>query len=128
MPRSADKVTRFDAELIDSAISEGRRQQRTGRQQLEHWARVGRAVTAYESAALSRVRAALRGAHPVDDLTVDEGRVFNAEIRARVAEDLANADYRATQVARGVTTVALDDAGRIVEYRPDGSVHHVADE
>jgi hypothetical protein len=31
-------------------------------------------------------------------------------------------------VARGVTTVALDDAGRIVEYRPDGSVHHVADE
>ena len=32
MSRPADKVTRFDAELVESAIAEDRRQKRTGRQ------------------------------------------------------------------------------------------------
>ncbi|HEY5856690.1 MAG TPA: hypothetical protein VIW24_22275 [Aldersonia sp.] len=123
MSRSADKVTRFDAELVESAIAEGRRQNRTGRQQLEHWARIGRAMTAHETAALQRVREALIGARPITDLTEAEGRVFNAEIDARISESLANADYLSVLAARGVTTVVLDDEGRIVEFRPDGSTH-----
>ncbi|MEE4025329.1 hypothetical protein V1Y59_19750 [Gordonia sp. PKS22-38] len=128
MPRSTDKVTRFDADLVDSAITEGRRQQRTGRQQLEHWARVGRAVTGYETAGVAKVQAALGGTRSVADLSDDEGRAFNAEMRARISESLADADYRGTLAARGVTTVALDDEGRVVEYRPDGTTRVVEPE
>ncbi|HEY9311526.1 TA system antitoxin ParD family protein [Williamsia sp.] len=123
MARTADKVTRFDAELVDSAIAEGERQQRTGRQQLEHWARVGRAMTAHETAPLAKVRAALAGDVPLEDLTAPEGAVFNAEIRAAIAENLAEADYRKTLAERGVTTVSTNDKGELVEYRPDGSQH-----
>lgn len=128
MTRSADKVTRFDADLVDSAIAEGRRQHRTGRQQLEYWARVGRALTAHESASLARVESALSGNRPTTDLTEPEGRAFNAAIRARVGEHLASADYRETLKERGITTVALDDDGRIIEYRPDGTTRIVDQE
>lgn len=128
MPGATDKVTRMDADLVDSAIAEGRRQQRTGRQQLEHWALVGRSLTAHETASTRRVHAALNGDRPTTDLNDAEGRVFNAEVRARITEKLATADYRGTLAARGVTTVALNEAGELVEYRPDGTTAVLEDE
>ncbi|MCK0093494.1 hypothetical protein HCA61_21370 [Rhodococcus sp. HNM0563] len=121
MPSYTDKVTRFDAELVDSAIAEGGRQNRTGRQQLEYWARIGRAMTAHETASLHRVQDALAGTRPTTELTPAEGRLFNAEIDARIADDLAGADYTGVLAARGVTTVVLDAEGRLVEQHPDGT-------
>ncbi|WP_213930779.1 ParD-like family protein [Rhodococcus sp. B50] len=121
MTSSTDKVTRFDAELVDSAIAEGGRQNRTGRQQLEYWARIGRAMTAHETASLHRVHEALAGTRELDDLTAAEGRLFDAEIDARLADGLAGTEYAGVLAARGVTTVVLDDEGRLVEQRPDGS-------
>ena len=41
MTRVADRVTRFAADLVDSAAAEGARQSRSAKQQLDHWARVG---------------------------------------------------------------------------------------
>jgi len=121
MAPSTDKVTRFDAELVDSAIAEGARQNRSGRQQLEYWARIGRAMTAHETASLRRVHDALAGTRPTGDLTDAEGRLFNAEIDARLTDRLADTDYPAVLAARGVTTVVLDEQGRLVERRPDGT-------
>ncbi|BDY31924.1 TA system antitoxin ParD family protein [Mycolicibacterium mageritense] len=121
MTDTADRVTRFAADLMDSAAAEGARQSRSAKQQLDHWARVGRAVSSRQSAARRKVEAALAGDTPLRDLTVEEGVVFNAEISAAIEENLARADYGTTLAARGVTTVALDDNGEIVQYRPDGS-------
>ena len=39
---AADKVTRFAADLVDAAAVEGARHSRSTKQQLDHWARVGR--------------------------------------------------------------------------------------
>jgi len=117
----ADKPTRVAADLFDSAAAEGRRQSRSAKQQLDHWARVGRAVSAQQSAPRRRVEAALAGDLAVAELTVEEGVVFNAEIAAAIEEDLAHADYGAQLAARQISTVAVDDAGRLVEYHPDGS-------
>ncbi|MCZ4552144.1 TA system antitoxin ParD family protein [Gordonia rubripertincta] len=121
MTQSADKVTRFDSTLVDSAIAEGRRQNRTGRQQLEYWARIGQAMTAHETSALSRVQQALTGTVPTADLTDAEGRLFNAEVDVKIAEGLDRTDYRAELAASGITTVVLDDQGRLVEQSPDGT-------
>ncbi|MGH3584468.1 MAG: TA system antitoxin ParD family protein [Mycobacterium sp.] len=117
----ADKPTRVAADLFDSAAAEGRRQSRSAKQQLDHWARVGRAVSAQQTAPRRRVEAALAGTLPLADLSQEEGVVFNAEITATIEEKLAQADYGVTLAARGVTTVAVDDAGQLVEYRPDGT-------
>lgn len=125
MPDTADRVTRIAADLMDSAAAEGARQSRSAKQQLDHWARVGRAVSSRHSAARRKVEAALAGDIPMRDLSDEEGVVFNAEISAVVQETLAGTDYGAVLAARGVTTVALDDAGEIVQYRPDGSTERL---
>lgn len=123
MSDTADRVTRVAADLMDSAAAEGARQSRSAKQQLDHWARVGRAVSSQHSVARRRVEAALAGdVPPLRDLTDEEGVVVNAEIAAAIQEHLASADYGAVLGARGgVTTVALDENGEIVQYAPDGS-------
>ncbi len=121
MTETADRVTRFAADLLDSAAAEGARQSRSAKQQLDHWARVGRAVSSQHSAARRKVESALSGETPLSELTTEEGAVFNAEIAASIEESLARADYGTTLAARGITTVAIDEHGEIVQYRPDGS-------
>lgn len=121
MTSPADRVTRFAADLMDSAAAEGARQSRSAKQQLDHWARVGRAVSSQQSAARRKVEAALSAETPLRDLSSEEGVVFNAEISAAIEESLARTDYGKTLAARGITTVAIDDDGEIVQYRPDGS-------
>ena len=121
MAETADRVTRFAADLLDSAAVEGARSSRSAKQQLDHWARVGRAVSSQHSAARRRVEAALSGELALAALSEEEGVVFNAEISAAIQERLATADYRRVLAARGITTVALNDDGELVEHRPDGS-------
>ncbi|ORW69063.1 TA system antitoxin ParD family protein [Mycobacterium saskatchewanense] len=117
---AADRVTRFAADLVDSAAAEGARQSRSAKQQLDHWARVGRAVSSQHTAARRRVEAALAGDLELRELSVEEGVVFNAEIAAAVEENLVKAHYGDRLAQRGIATVALDEAGEIVEYPPDG--------
>lgn len=121
MANAADRVTRVAADLMDSAAAEGARQSRSAKQQLDHWARVGRSISAQHSAARRKVEAALAGGVELAELTTEEGVVFNAEISAAIEESLADTDYGALLAARGITTVALDASGQIIEYRPDGS-------
>ncbi len=121
MAEALDRVTRVAADLMDSAASEGARQSRSAKQQLDHWARVGRAVSSQHTASRRRVEAALAGHLGTGQLTVEEGVVFNAEIAAAVEESLARTDYGAALAGQGITTVALNDAGEIVEHRPDGT-------
>jgi hypothetical protein len=122
MAGTTDRVTRFAADLLDSAAAEGARQSRSAKQQLDHWARVGREVSSQHTTARRRVEAALAGELELRELSVEEGVVFNAEIAAAIQENLAVSNYGDVLAKRGVTTVSLDDSGEIVEHHPDGSV------
>jgi hypothetical protein len=122
MAKADDRVTRVAADLVDAAAAEGARQSRSTKQQIDHWARVGRAVSSQHSASRRRVEAALAGELELGELTVEEGVVFNAEISVAIEEGLARTNYGDILAARGVTTVALDDSGELVEYAPNGSV------
>ncbi|MGO4256887.1 TA system antitoxin ParD family protein [Marmoricola sp. RAF53] len=127
MAKAPDKVTRFDAALFADAAAEGRRQSRSATQQLDHWARVGKAVTAATSASRNRVEEALAGRVPLADLDANEAVTFNAEVSASVEELLAATHYGEELAAEGITTVALDESGNLVQYRPDGSSSVLAD-
>jgi ParD-like antitoxin of type II bacterial toxin-antitoxin system len=122
MREPAARVTRVASDLMDSAAAEGARQSRSAKQQLDHWARVGRAVSAQHTASRRRVEAALAGHLPTSELTVEEGVVFNAEISAAIEERLSRTHYGDVLAAQDITTVALNEAGDIVEHRPDGTV------
>src|ERR1700743_2547880 len=121
MTNIADRVTRVAAALMDSAAAEGARQSRSAKQQLDHLARVGRAVSSQQTAARRRVEAALRGDLEQREVSLEEGAVFNAEITAAIQEQLSGSNYGTLLAERGITTVALDENGDIVEHRPDGS-------
>ncbi|MCU1701084.1 MAG: hypothetical protein JWR34_7147 [Mycobacterium sp.] len=128
MSEAADRVTRVAADLMESATSEGARQSRSAKQQLDHWARVGRAVSGQHSAARRRVESALVGDLDTNDLSVEEGVVFNAEISAAIEESLVRTKYGDVLAARGITMVAMNDEGQIVEYWPDGTSAVIAGE
>lgn len=116
-----DKVTRFSADLVNAAAAEGVRQSRSARQQLDHWVRVGRAVSSVSSAQRTRVEAALAGQLAMRELTEQEGVVVNAEITAAIEENIEATHFGDELAAEGITTVALDEHGRLVEHHPDGS-------
>lgn len=82
---------------------------------LDDVARVGRAVSNQHTASRRRVEAALAGHLPMTDLTLEEGVVFNAEISAAIEERLSRTNYGDVLAAQGITTVALNDAGPVVE-------------
>jgi ParD-like antitoxin of type II bacterial toxin-antitoxin system len=113
--------TRVASDLLDSAVAEGSRENRSARQQLEHWARVGRSVCALETASRRRVEAALAGRAPAEELSPAEGIVFDAEVQSRLEERVRATNLGAVLAARGLTTVALNEQGELTEYRPDGT-------
>jgi hypothetical protein len=124
-PVQEDKVTRFSADLVEAAAVEGARQSRSAKQQLDHWVRVGRAVTSIASAQQARVEAALAGRLPVSQLTGEESVGVNSQITAAIEENLRSVHYGHELAAAGITTVALDETGRLVEHHPDGSTNVV---
>jgi hypothetical protein len=116
-----DRPTRVAADLMDAAAVEGKRQSRSAKQQLDHWARVGRAVSAQTSAARRRVEAALAGELDERELSEEVRVVFNAELDASISEAARIIRFGEVVAARGVTTVALDEQGRLTRYHPDGT-------
>lgn len=121
MPATADRPTRVPSDLLDSAALEGAKENRSAKQQLEHWARVGRSVCARQTASRRRVEATLAGTLPVEDLSDEEGTVFDSEVESRLEERLRRTNLGTVLAARGVTTVALSEQGELTEYRPDGT-------
>jgi hypothetical protein len=117
----ADKPTRFAADLIDAAAAEGPLERRSGKMQLEHWARVGMHVSMRDTASRRRVEAVLAGDADLSELNGAERVVANAEIDAIVVERARAVSLGAAAAAAGITTVALDDDGRLVSYSPDGT-------
>lgn len=121
-----DRPTRVAEDLFESAAVEGSRQSRSAKQQLDHWARVGRSVSMTHTAARRRVEAALAGELPERELTGEERTVLDAEIDAAVSEAARGMSFGEVLAARGVTTVALDDDGVLTRYFPDGATSPLA--
>lgn len=117
----SDRPTRVASDLFDSAVSEGAKENRSAKAQLEHWARVGRSVCAHQTASRRRVQAALAGSVGPEDLSDEEAVVFDAEVQSRVEARLASTNLGAVLAARAITSVALNEHGELTEYRPDGT-------
>ncbi|MEI6621771.1 MAG: hypothetical protein WCP28_07685 [Actinomycetes bacterium] len=127
MAAAPDRPTRFAADLLDSAAVEGARASRSTKQQLDHWARVGRAVEMHHSVAVRRVADAIAGALPMTSLSEGEAVVVNAEIDAAIQERARAISFGERLAAEGVTTVALDDNGNLMRHHPDGTVSALTD-
>jgi hypothetical protein len=63
----------------------------------------------------------LAGVLPVEQLSDEEGVVFDSDVQSRLEARLRTTNLGAVLAARGVTTVALNEQGELTEYRPDGT-------
>lgn len=124
---ASDRPTRVASDLFESAAVEGRRESRSARQQIDYWARLGRALSAHQTSARRRIEAALSGSSAFSDLGPDERQVANAEIDATIEALAAQSSFGRELQAEGVTTVALDESGALVEYSPDGATKVLAE-
>ena len=121
MPAEETRTTRFATDLIAAAEREAVYESRSTRQQLDHWVRLGMRVSMRSTTARRRIERALAGEVPLASLDEEERAVANAELDVTIAGTAHSMSY-AHQLAReGVTTVVIDDAGRFVERRPDGT-------
>lgn len=120
-PGSGGTPTRIAPDLYAAAQQAALEESRSAAQQIDHWARVGQGQSLLERASRRRMEAVLAGRLPMDALRPDERLAVNVELDARIVEKAQSTALGATSSARGVITVAVDDEGRLVEYRPDGT-------
>ena len=117
----AGQPTRIAPDVYAAAQQAAVRESRSAAEQVNHWARLGQSLALQQSASRRRVEAVLAGTLPMSALRPDERDVVNAELDAAITARTQATPLGRTATAAGVTTVALDDEGRLVEYRPDGT-------
>lgn len=115
------KTTRLPTDLIDAAEAAGREEHRSAAKQLEHWARFGMHFDRQTSSS-HRIQRAIAGDLALGDLSEDEQLVANASIDATISTVANETSFAARLAARGVTTIVMDDEGRMVRRHPDGSM------
>ncbi len=115
------KTTRLPVDLIEAAETSGREEHRSAAKQLEHWARFGMFFDRQTSASHRRIQQAIAGELTLGDLDENERVVANAAIDAAISTAANELSFADRLAARGVTTVVMDDEGRMVRRRPDGS-------
>ncbi|MCC5950921.1 MAG: hypothetical protein JJU45_02380 [Acidimicrobiia bacterium] len=115
------KTTRLPVDLIETAETEGRAEHRSAAKQLEHWARFGMFFDRQTSESHRRIQRAVAGEASLADLDEDEQLVANAAVNAAISTAANEISFADRLAARGVTTVVMDDEGRMVRRHPDGS-------
>jgi hypothetical protein len=115
------RTTRVAVDLIEAAEREAVHESRSTRQQLDHWARLGMRVSMRSTAARRRIERAVAGQLPLAALDAEERAVANAELDVDIAAAAGRASYADRLASEGVTTVVLDEDGRFIERRPDGT-------
>ena len=116
------KTTRLPVDLLDAAEAEGLEEHRSMSKQLEHWARFGMYFDRQTSTARRRIQRAIAGEAPLGELDADERATAHALIDASISTAANDTSFADRLAARGVTTIVMDDEGRMVRRHPDGSI------
>lgn len=115
----------FSAELVDAADNAANRNKRSTTAQLEHWARVGRAITEGTPARARRAQRPLAGELGREDLCPTDTLIFDAVVDAGISSRMAATNYAEQRAALGLSSMALNSNGEIVEQFPDGTTRNL---
>ena len=110
-------AVKLQDDLIESARSEAKLWSRSMTQQVEHWARIGRAIERARLASSERVRAALTAQLAFDALDGDERALVLAGLEAEIVSPDGDAILAAELAARSLAPSYLDAAGRVTRDR-----------
>ena len=116
-------AVKLSEDLVASARAESKDMNRSMTQQIEHWARIGRALEHMPGVTLDNVRHALNASMAFDALCAEERALALGELERMMVEPKGEPALHRELRAQGTPYVILDDDGRVVEIAPDGSVN-----
>lgn len=114
-------------DLARAARAEAVRARRSMTEQLEYWARIGRALERAPGVSVARIRRALDAACEFDALNADERAVALAGLEALSFRPKGDAALQHELASRGQSYTVLNDAGQVVELRPGRRRRVIAD-
>ncbi len=117
-PMSDSIAVKISRELLASARQESAVWSRSMTQQIEYWARLGRALERSPSVSMSRVQAALQAQLGFDDLNADERALVLGRVEAMVFDPRGDATLQRELREAGRSYTALDEKGALVKVRP----------
>ena len=120
LPARKFASVKFNSTFVETAREEAQLLHRSVAGQIEHWAKLGRAVESAPGFTLDRVRAALEGRFSVDDLAAEDQESFFDLLSNHfdTPSPTADAFYEARREGGG--GVGRDEQGRLVRALPGG--------
>jgi hypothetical protein len=117
---SNSSAVKISPELAESARQESTISARSMTQQIEYWARIGRAVERSPSVSMSRVQAALKARLDYDALNADERAVVLGRVEAHVFDPRGSSSLHREFRKAGRSYSAVDADGVMVKMLPSG--------
>jgi hypothetical protein len=115
---SQSTAVKISSELLASARQESAVWSRSMTQQIEYWARLGRALERSPSVSISRVQAALQAQLEFDDLNADERALVLGRLEAMVFDPRGDGALQRELREAGHAYTAMDEKGALVKVRP----------
>lgn len=101
-------------DIVEAARAEAPLWSRSTTQQVEHWARIGRAIERERLASADRVRAALSAQLEFDALDGDERALVLAALEEQIVTPQGDAALAAELAERALRPSSIDAAGNVV--------------
>jgi hypothetical protein len=115
---SQSTAVKISSELVASARQVSAVWSRSMTQQIEYWARLGRALERSPSVSMSRVQTALQGQLEFDELNADERALVLGRLEAMVFDPQGDVTLQRQLRETGHAYTAMDEKGALVKVRP----------
>lgn len=110
--------TRIDGELFGAAKAAGELQSRSAAQQLDHWARLGRALEASPRITHGAISKVLAGQDPYDSLSDSAQAVVRVDWDEQISARIAGLDFQDRLQKAGRPWTEADAEGLAVVHDP----------
>lgn len=114
-------------ELVGSARIASALWHRSMTQQIEHWARIGRALEQMPGLALDKVERVLSADMSFDTLSPEEQAMVLGKLEGMLVKPEGDSQLHRQMRRKGTPYTVLDPDGRLVEVLPDGQRHEISD-
>lgn len=114
-------------DLAAAARAESDLMNRSMTEQVEHWARIGRALERAPGVSMARIRDALAAETDFDTLSADERAVALGALESATFNPRGDRDLQRDKRRKRQPYTVLDDQGRVVEVAANGRKRVIAD-
>lgn len=114
-------------DIADAARLESAAMNRSMTEQLEYWARIGRALERLPGVSMDKIRDVLNAGREFDALNADERAVALGALESLTFNPKGDRTLQKEKSKAGVPYTTLNDAGQVVEVQPNGRKRLIAD-